>query len=257
MLFSSGPPSIQSCIEWIERFDCGKVCSSNLELSIMEDLRGHGAYSLLPGTMQTNKEFPSTEYSEIFQQCGKLGIQAPMQKKEDTFHSPSGAGPCHSHCIDCWGELSIKAALRVLQAVTAHINLTTDHLIDDERLACTSADHAFHWQGQKSALISSLVSCSRIINNNTQRTLTAFEKMCSYYALVVMIQAEINFSFIWMSLKHFKELKVLPRGAWPIKLHWWLEAYQSFNFIQIFKDFAEYLDSLVAFLFLRKWKVTS
>ena len=65
-LFSTCPSSIQSCIESIERFDCSKVCSSNLELSIMEDLRGHGAYSSLLGTLQTSKEFPAREYGKIF-----------------------------------------------------------------------------------------------------------------------------------------------------------------------------------------------
>ena len=63
----------------------------------MEDLRGHGAYSSLPGTMQTNKEFPSTEYNEILE-TRRLFL-APMHcnaEKEDTFHSPSGEGPYSS-----------------------------------------------------------------------------------------------------------------------------------------------------------------
>ena len=49
----------------------------------MEDLRGHGAYSSLPGTMQTNKEFPSTEYNEILET--RHLFLAPMQKRKTPF----------------------------------------------------------------------------------------------------------------------------------------------------------------------------
>ena len=61
MLFYTGHSSIQSCT-FNERFDCGKVWSSNLELSILEEWK---VTELSAGSLQMKKEFPSIEKEQI------------------------------------------------------------------------------------------------------------------------------------------------------------------------------------------------